>query len=157
MYLADWIAKLDDFLRLSDRDILTHAGKISHEAAIKKAAVQKAQSEFAKLRQAQAALPQPVDVHFDQSLDELKQIEKQKNGCPRKRSRSRRVPAMTPDRMETRQTAPIPSISRIRLRSHWQTRRVRKSPGPIRLTGAPPLELILEPPGRRDARTTRRY
>ena len=29
MYMADWIDNLDDFLRLSDRDILTHAGKIS--------------------------------------------------------------------------------------------------------------------------------
>ena len=33
MHMADWIAKLDDFLRLSDRDILTHAGKISHQLA----------------------------------------------------------------------------------------------------------------------------
>lgn len=30
MHMADWIAKLDDFLRLSDRDILTHAGRVSH-------------------------------------------------------------------------------------------------------------------------------
>ncbi len=28
MHMADWIAKLDDFLRLSDREILDHAGKI---------------------------------------------------------------------------------------------------------------------------------
>ena len=27
MHMADWIAKLDDFLRLSDRDVLTHAGR----------------------------------------------------------------------------------------------------------------------------------
>ena len=30
MYMADWIAKLDDFLRLGERDVLTHAGSISH-------------------------------------------------------------------------------------------------------------------------------
>lgn len=30
MYMRDWIGKLDDFLKLSDREILTHAGKISH-------------------------------------------------------------------------------------------------------------------------------
>lgn len=29
MYMADWKAKLDAFLKLNDRDILTHAGKIS--------------------------------------------------------------------------------------------------------------------------------
>ena len=33
MHMADWIAKLDDFIRLSDRDILRHAGQISHRAA----------------------------------------------------------------------------------------------------------------------------
>ena len=73
MHMADWIAKLDDFLRLSDRDILTHAGKISHEAAI-----EKAEAEFGKFHAAQDALPQPVDQHFEQTLQELKQIEKQK-------------------------------------------------------------------------------
>ena len=70
MYMAEWITKLDDFLRLSDRDILTHAGKISHEAAI-----EKAEAEFEKYREAQAALPPPVDQHFEQTLDELKKIE----------------------------------------------------------------------------------
>lgn len=33
MYMKDWISKLDDFLKLSERDILTHAGKISHADA----------------------------------------------------------------------------------------------------------------------------
>ncbi|TVS11596.1 MAG: cell filamentation protein Fic [Planctomycetaceae bacterium] len=72
MYMADWIEKLDDFLRLSDRDILTHAGKISHEDA-----VGKAEAEFDQYRRVQAALPQPVDQHFEQTLDELKKIEAQ--------------------------------------------------------------------------------
>ena len=72
MYMADWIGKLDDFLRLSDRQILPHAGKISHDDA-----VEKAEAEFALLKQQQAALPQAVDEHFTQSLDELKKIETQ--------------------------------------------------------------------------------
>jgi hypothetical protein len=33
MHMTDWIAKLDDFLRLSDRDILGHAGRVSHRQA----------------------------------------------------------------------------------------------------------------------------
>jgi hypothetical protein len=33
MHMADWIAKLDDFIRLSDREILSHAGKVSHQMA----------------------------------------------------------------------------------------------------------------------------
>jgi len=70
MYMADWIRKLDDFIRISDREILTHAGKISHETARLKA-----EAEYDTFRAAQAALPQPVDRHFKESLDELKRIE----------------------------------------------------------------------------------
>ena len=81
MYMADWISKLDDFLRLSDRDILTHAGKISHDDA-----VIKAEAEFERFRQTQAALLQPVDEHFEQSLDELKKIEKRKE-TPQERAK----------------------------------------------------------------------
>jgi hypothetical protein len=33
MHMADWIAKLDAFIRLSEREILTHAGNISHRQA----------------------------------------------------------------------------------------------------------------------------
>jgi hypothetical protein len=40
MHMRDWIAKLDGFLGLNDRDILTHAGKISHELAAKHAETQ---------------------------------------------------------------------------------------------------------------------
>ena len=37
MYMADWIERLDDFLKMTGKDILTHAGKISHEKAMEKA------------------------------------------------------------------------------------------------------------------------
>lgn len=33
MHMTDWIGKLDDFIRLSDGDILTHAGRVSHQQA----------------------------------------------------------------------------------------------------------------------------
>jgi hypothetical protein len=33
MYMRDWITKLDQFIQLSEREILTHAGKITSEAA----------------------------------------------------------------------------------------------------------------------------
>jgi hypothetical protein len=82
MHMADWIAKLDDFLRLSDRDILTHAGKISHEDAVMKTEI-----EFEKYRQAQAALPQPVDQHFEETLKELKQIEQQQPAKPKREAK----------------------------------------------------------------------
>lgn len=76
MAMKDWIAKLDDFLRISDRQILTHAGAISHDAAL-----QKAEAELAKFRIAQHALPQPVDGHFAAAVEEVKQLQTRlKNG-----------------------------------------------------------------------------
>lgn len=70
MTMTDWIAKLDDFLKLSDREVLNHAGTISHQDAR-----EKAEAELATYRQRLASLPQPVDEDFSQALDELKRIE----------------------------------------------------------------------------------
>jgi hypothetical protein len=69
MYMRDWIAKLDDFLRLSGRDILKHAGKISHEQA-----AQKAELEFEKFHQAQLAAPSQVEKDFEAAVKELKKL-----------------------------------------------------------------------------------
>ena len=69
MYMRDWIAKLDDFLRLSGRDILTHAGKISHEQA-----VQKAELEFEQLHRAELAEPSQVEKDFEAVVQELKKL-----------------------------------------------------------------------------------
>ena len=45
MKMEDWIKKLDDFLRISDKDLLTNAGKVSHKKAL-----EKAKDEFTKYR-----------------------------------------------------------------------------------------------------------
>jgi hypothetical protein len=45
MKMKDWIEKLDQFLKLSEHELLTHAGKVSAEEAI-----EKAESEFKKYR-----------------------------------------------------------------------------------------------------------
>lgn len=82
MHMADWIAKLDDFIRITERDILTHAGKISHEAARLKA-----EAEYDTFRAAQVALPQPVDQHFQDAIDELKKIEGEVKKTPKRRRR----------------------------------------------------------------------
>lgn len=37
MYMKDWVARLDDFLKMSGNEILTHAGNVSHEKALEKA------------------------------------------------------------------------------------------------------------------------
>ena len=80
MTMGGWIAKLDDFLKLSDRNILTHAGKVSHETARLKA-----EFEFDTFRAAQLAFPQPVDHHFKEAIDELKKIEKQVKKQPKRK------------------------------------------------------------------------
>jgi hypothetical protein len=51
MHMKDWIAKLHGFLTLNDREILTHAGRVSHAAAIGKA-----ESEYDKYSKARATL-----------------------------------------------------------------------------------------------------
>lgn len=45
MHMADWITKLDDFIRLSERDILAHAGRVSHQQAEEHAHAQYEQHE----------------------------------------------------------------------------------------------------------------
>ncbi len=45
LYMKDWIAKLDDFLKLSNKQILTHAGKITSDLV--KA---KAETEYGKYK-----------------------------------------------------------------------------------------------------------
>ncbi len=36
MYMKDWIARLDNILQMNGRELLTHAGKISHQMALEK-------------------------------------------------------------------------------------------------------------------------
>ena len=69
MYMRDWIAKLDGFLRLSERQILTHFGKVSHEVAEAKAA-----AEFAKYRVLEDAKPSPVENQLDEAVKKVKQL-----------------------------------------------------------------------------------
>ena len=67
MYMRDWIAKLDDFLRVSDRQILSHAGEVSHEMALAKA-----EAEYEKFRIIEANKPSPVEQAFDEAVKKLK-------------------------------------------------------------------------------------
>lgn len=73
MYMKDWIAKLDDFLRLSEREILNHAGSISHEVAL-----EKAYSEYEKFHEIESREPSLVEKHFQKAIEQVKLIEKGK-------------------------------------------------------------------------------
>ena len=66
MYMRDWIAKLEDFLRMSGREILTHAGRISHEQA-----VQKAELEFEKHRALRINQPSPAEKDFEKAVKQI--------------------------------------------------------------------------------------
>src|SRR5665647_3555693 len=70
MTMRDWIAKLDDFMRISDREILTHAGNVSHEAALARA-----EAEFEKFRRIEDVKPSPVEQHFIEAIEQVKQLE----------------------------------------------------------------------------------
>jgi hypothetical protein len=63
MRMADWISKLDSFLTINDRDILTHAGRISHELTL--AHAEQHYESFNRKRLAEAAT-QPDD--FDRAV-----------------------------------------------------------------------------------------
>ena len=81
MYMRDWIAKLDDFLRLSERDILTHAGSVSHEQALAKA-----RQEYEKYEKLHADDVSAVEQHFTEAVKEVKALAKK----PRARKRTRK-------------------------------------------------------------------
>jgi hypothetical protein len=66
MTMRNWIAKLDDFLRLSEREILTHAGKLSHELA-----VAKAEAEFTKYRALEDAKPTLMETQLEEAIRKL--------------------------------------------------------------------------------------
>ena len=57
MTMRDWVAKLDDFLNMSDSEVLQNAGSISHEMAL-----EKAKTEY--------------DIYRKHTSDELSQVEK---------------------------------------------------------------------------------
>ena len=66
MYMQDWINRLDDFLKLSGRELLTHQGTISHEKAIARAKI-----EYEKHRALQINQPSPVEKHFEQAVKKV--------------------------------------------------------------------------------------
>ncbi|MFN8066598.1 MAG: virulence RhuM family protein [Vicinamibacterales bacterium] len=66
MTMRDWITKLDEFLRISGRDLLNHAGSISAETA--KA---KAELEYARYHALQDVQPRPVDAAFERAVKQL--------------------------------------------------------------------------------------
>ena len=61
MYMKDWIERLDSILQLNRRELLTHAGKVSHDMAL-----QKSGEEFEKYR---------IGIQAIEKEESLKEIE----------------------------------------------------------------------------------
>ncbi len=79
MTMVEWIAKLDAFLRLSGREILTHAGRMTAEAA-----QGKAEAAFEVYRQQQLAVPSRAEQDFESALAKpVKALETQRKATPR--------------------------------------------------------------------------
>lgn len=64
MYMKDWLNILDDFLRISRKDILTHAGKISA-----KLAKEKADNEYDKFKERTQNNLSAVEIHFLENFE----------------------------------------------------------------------------------------
>ncbi len=62
MRMTDWIQRLDAIIQLNGRELLTHAGKISHQMAQEKAAL-----EYDKFRESQRR------IQHEESLKELEE------------------------------------------------------------------------------------
>jgi hypothetical protein len=71
MYMTDWIQRLDSILQLNGRELLTHAGKISHEMALMKSG-----EEFEKYLLAQKALEK--EQSLKELEDDIKKLKKPK-------------------------------------------------------------------------------
>ena len=70
MYMKDWLETIDDYLKMTRRDILTTKGKITHKQAL-----QKAHREFERYQKQQNLILSPVEHHFLESIEELNKLE----------------------------------------------------------------------------------
>lgn len=66
MYMKDWIEKLHGFLSLNDRDILKHAGAMSHEMA-----KEFAEGQYEKFNQKRIEWSDSQASDFDQTIQQL--------------------------------------------------------------------------------------
>ena len=73
MHMADWITKLDGFLSLNDRNVLDHAGKVSHQMA--KELAEKEYDRFHNKR-----LQLETDQADEEDLEQLTRIIENKAG-----------------------------------------------------------------------------
>ena len=74
MYMKDWLETIDDYLRMTRRDILTTKGRVTHQQAL-----EKAHSEYEKYKRNQEYILSPVECHFLESIGELDKMDGENN------------------------------------------------------------------------------
>ncbi|HEX9971010.1 MAG TPA: virulence RhuM family protein [bacterium] len=74
IFMRDWRQKLDAFLQLNERNILDHAGKISHELAIAKA-----EDEYEKFNLRRIKEKDLTDSDFEETVKKLEAQKKERN------------------------------------------------------------------------------
>ena len=70
MYMKDWLETIDDYLKMTRRDILTTKGRVTHKQAL-----EKAHREYEKYRKKQEDTLSPVECHFLESIEKLHKLE----------------------------------------------------------------------------------
>ena len=64
MYMKDWVARLDDYLRMTDSEVLQNAGKVSHALA-----EQKAKEEYQKYKKLHSGELSRVEQAFLETVE----------------------------------------------------------------------------------------
>ena len=64
MYMKDWVARLDDYLRMTDSEVLQNAGKVSHALA-----EQRAKEEYQKYKRLHSGELSRVEQAFLESVE----------------------------------------------------------------------------------------
>ena len=73
MTMSDWIEKLDEFLKISGRELLDHAGQVSTEMARAKA-----EREYERYRALADVKPRQVNVGFEQAAKQVQTLPRPK-------------------------------------------------------------------------------
>ncbi|MEL7601245.1 MAG: virulence RhuM family protein [Proteiniphilum sp.] len=72
MYMKDWIERLDAILQLNGRELLNHAGKISHQMALEKSG-----EEYEKYKEQQKAIEKEASLkELEEDINKLKKLKK---------------------------------------------------------------------------------
>ena len=70
MYMKDWLETIDDYLKMTRRDILKTKGSVTHKQALEKAHV-----EYEKYKKSEENTLSSVEQHFLDSINELEGLE----------------------------------------------------------------------------------